>query len=137
MSEQSEVQNVADRPMRRSALEEERRNSRHMNLELSMRADELRFGDVDKNAEKNSGPRWNAFKPKPNEPAQGGFVSRNPVDPVREESHQSSQWGSESSRVERPMQSLCHKSLFVGINPKVSGLLEIFIDQDQTATSCG
>ena len=27
-----------------------------MNLELSMRADALRFGDVDKNAGKNSGP---------------------------------------------------------------------------------
>ena len=49
-----------------------------MNLELSMRADALRFGDVDKNAGKNSGPRWNAFKPKPNEPAQGGFVGQNP-----------------------------------------------------------
>ena len=49
-----------------------------MNLELSMRADALRFGDVDKNAGKNSGPRWNACKPKPNEPAQGGFVGRNP-----------------------------------------------------------
>ena len=47
-----EVQNVADRPMRRSALEEERRNSRHMNLELIMRADELRFGCVDQNAVK-------------------------------------------------------------------------------------
>ena len=55
LSEQSEVQSVADRPMRRSALEEERRNSRHMNLELSMRADALRFGGVDKNAAKTVG----------------------------------------------------------------------------------
>ena len=49
-----------------------------MNLELSMRADALRFGGVDKNAAKNGEPRWNAYKPKPNDPTQGGVVSRNP-----------------------------------------------------------
>jgi hypothetical protein len=49
-----------------------------MNLELSMRADALRFSGVDKNAAKKQWAPMERVQPKPNEPAQGGFVSRNP-----------------------------------------------------------
>ena len=58
-------------------MEEERRNSRHMNLCFSMRTDALRFGGVDKNAAKKMTDH-DGTHAKPNEPAQGGFVSRNP-----------------------------------------------------------
>ena len=92
--QEESVQNVADRPMRRSALEEERRNSRHMNLNWDA-FDALRFGGVDKNAAKNGGPDGTC-KPKPNDPTQGRFVSQNPGRSGEEESHQSSQWGLEA-----------------------------------------
>ena len=119
--------------MRRSALEEERRNSRHMNLELSM-ADASSVV-LTKTQRKTVAPRWNVCDQNqmnphkavvswnPGRSGEGGVTPEQPV-------------GVRCSRVERPMQSLCHKSLFVEINPGFRSF-GFFIDQDQTATSCG
>ena len=49
--------------------------------QMIMRAGRRRFGEVDGNAVKNMACTGSEDRPKPNEPAQGGFVSRVPVRP--------------------------------------------------------